>query len=283
MTIISHEWHKGGAIKNSVFGFSRKMSETFLIVVLLVIAFLCNVEAGEGKREEVFFEANRAYKEGRFSDAVKGYEQLIRSGHCGGHIYYNLGNAYFRLDQVGKAVLNYERAKVLLPRDADLIFNLRYAADQRKDAISKDRNLIKTTFFWLDWLTLGEFLWAFAITNVVFWSILLARLFFSHEWSYYLFLIFLAFWLISGVSFGLKWFQITNDNRAVIIYEEVDVLAGPDIKDTILFKLHAGTIVDLERTEDKWSLVGLPQKKRGWVRPGAVERIRVRSKTNEPA
>jgi len=279
LTIIPHKWHKGGAIKNSLFGLSYRMFETFMFVVLLVFAFFCNAEAGEGKWEEVFFEANRAYKEGRFNDAVEGYRQLIRSDHCGGHVFYNLGNAYFRLNQLGKAILNYERARVLLPRDADLIFNLHHARDQVKDAISEDRSLINATFFWLDSLTLSEFLWAFAGTNLLFWAILLVRIFSNIEWSYYLFLIFLAFWLLSGVSLGLKWRQITNDNRAVIVYEEVNVLAGPDIKDTILLKLHAGTIVDLERSEDKWSLISLPQKRRGWVRPGTVENIRTRSRT----
>ena len=64
--------------------------------------------------EELFFKANQAYKQGQFQDAIIAYRQLIESGHSNGHLYYNLGNCYMRLGQVGAAILSYERARLLL-------------------------------------------------------------------------------------------------------------------------------------------------------------------------
>jgi hypothetical protein len=128
-------------------------------------------------------------------------------------------------------------------------------------------------FFWLESLSLSELFWSFAAFNILLWGTVLVRRFFNADWLYYIFLGLMVFWLIAGLSFGLKWYQIESDNRAVILSEEVDVLAGPHRKDTVLFKLHAGTIVSLERTEDEWSLVSLPKKKRGWLKSEDIETI----------
>ena len=223
--------------------------------------------------EELFFSSNQAYSQGRFQEAIDGYEQLLRSGHKYGTLYYNLGNAYFRLDQLGRAILNYERARLLMPGDADLNFNLNHARDKTHDAVSESPNLVSMTFFWLNDLSLGNLLRIFAFLNILFWTVLLLRLFFKFELTYYASIVSLILWIIAGTSFGLKFYQLNTDNRAVILEHKVNILAGPDISDTVLFNLHAGSIVHHERSEDGWSLISLPDKKRGWVRSGAMESV----------
>lgn len=229
--------------------------------------------------EELFFRANQAYRQGRFQEAIDGYLQLIRSGHGNGHLYYNAGNAYFRQDELGRAILYYERANLLIPRDADLKFNHRYALDQTRDAIAESYGFMSMTFFWLNVLNLNELFWTLALLNLLFWGALFVRLFLQLEWTYYFSLVLLVFWLIAGLSFGLKWYRVATDDRAVILQEEVNVLAGPDIRDTVLFKLHEGAIVNVERSEDEWSLVRLPDEKRGWLSVDAIERIRRQGKS----
>ena len=227
--------------------------------------------------EDAFFKANSAYREGRYAEAARRYRLLIRSGHENGHIYYNLGNACFRQGKLGRAILNYERARRFIPRDADLNFNLAHAREQRRDAVPETRGVTETAFFWLASLSLSEILWGFAVLNLLFWGILVVRVFTRPEWSYYVFLVLLAGWLAAGFSLGLKWHEEATDNRAVILLPEVSVLAGPDTRDTVLFKLHEGTVVYRERSEDGWSLIHLSDKKRGWVMSGAVEPVRLSS------
>jgi len=99
------------------------------------------------------------------------------------------------------------------------------------------------------------------------------RLFYRSDGIYYLIIILLIFWLITGGSLGLKWYQINTGTRVVILDKEVSALAGPDSKDTVLFKLHEGAIVNQERSEDGWFLINLPDEKRGWVKAGSVESI----------
>jgi tetratricopeptide (TPR) repeat protein len=224
--------------------------------------------------EEAFFRANQAYKEGKFQDAAKGYGKLLDAGHKSGDLYYNLGNAELRRGELGRAILAYERARILMPRDADLNFNLRYALDQRQDAVQENKGMLATAFFWLDAVNMRELFLTFAGLNVIFWMMVLLRLFNRSDLAYYLLLIVAIMWAIGGISFGLKWYQAETDDRAIVLPKEVSILAGPDDRETVLFKLHSGTFVHQERSEDGWALVRLTGDKRGWTKDRNVERVR---------
>lgn len=252
----------------------RRFISIAITVFLTITVGSHRTNAQNNEWEEVFFKANQAYKEARFPEAVHGYTRLIQAGHENGHIYYNLGNTFLRLNEIGEAILNYERAKRFMPRDPDLRFNLQYVHDQVQDAIPESQSFVTMAFFWLKSLSLDEALWSFIVLNCLFWTVLFIRLFLTTEWTYYLFIILLVFWVISGVSFGLKWYQMETDNRVVILDEEVNIRAGPDTKDTVLFKLHEGAVVHHERSEDGWLLISLPDGKRGWIKAETVERIK---------
>ena len=253
--------------------------------LLSIIYFLAAVFPGvqafaqdrQGNRawEEIFYEANQDYRDGKFQEAAKGYQQLTQSGHDLPRIQYNLGNSYFRMNQLGRAILAYERAKVAMPRDADLSFNLAHARDQVVDAIPLSGGGVTMAFFWLPSVSQSELFWCFAILNMLLFTVLLIRLFHRSEWLFYTFLLVLCLWLITGLSLGMKWAQVHNDHRAVILEKEVSVLAGPHEGDTILFKLHEGAIVAQERVEGGWRLIRLPDKKRGWLPEEALELISI--------
>jgi len=248
---------------------------TWLIIYLLFFSPALSEGKGLTERslEEIFFEANQAYQDGRFQDAFKGYFRLVENGLENGHIYYNLGNACFRIGELGKAILFYERARLFIPRDADLNFNLSYARDQTLDVIDESLDFISQSFFWLAELSLYEIFLAFTLLNILFFAILFVRLFNTAEWTYYFFIILLIFTLIGASSFALKYYQSKTDDRAVILAQEVDVLAGPDPQDTVLFKLHEGAVVHHERSEDGWHLIYLCSERRGWVRSQDLKKI----------
>ena len=252
----------------------KRFSLILLIVMLPVLLISASCFAAETSSvEALFFGANGAYKEERYQEAIDGYLRLVGDGNINGHLYYNLGNAYFRSGRLGRAILNYKRAQLLIPRDADLNFNLHYALDQTQDAVSPSQNFLKQAFFWLDDVTLSELMWGFAVLNIFFWGVLVLRLFIRPEWTYYFFIVLLVFWLVDGSSLAVKWHQHKTDQRAVILAGQAHVLAGPDSSDTVLFKLHEGTTVYRERTEDGWSLIQLSKNKRGWLKSSAIEKI----------
>lgn len=251
----------------------RAIGILWFALTLIAFGMGSNVQAQTDSREELFFSSNQSYKNGDFQKAGEGYSQLIAEGHKSGQVYYNLGNAYFKMNDLGRAILNYERAFLQTPRDADLKFNLNIAQDQTRDAIPNSQNFSGLLFAWLDSINLNELFWSFALINASLWINFLSRLFIKTELTYYLVIILIIFWLGTGVSLGVKSYQIRSDSRAVVLDKEIGVYAGPDVSDTILFKLHQGTIVHHERTEDGWSLIRLSDEKRGWVKHQVVERI----------
>ena len=168
----------------------RKGIRSAIIILLALLYAMSNHTARADEWEEGFFKANQAYKVGDFQEAIEEYLRLIRSGYGGGQIYYNLGNAYFRAGQLGRAILEYERAQLLIPRDPDLNFNLSHARDQIRDAIEEPGGFIESAFFWLRSFNLNELFWSFAILNLLFWAVLIIRLFQKSEWLYYMLLLY---------------------------------------------------------------------------------------------
>ncbi|MDD5722577.1 MAG: tetratricopeptide repeat protein [Syntrophales bacterium] len=245
---------------------------TILLLICLLIPVTAKAETGKSAEED-FFEANRAYKNEAFQEAIDGYLRIIEHGSENGHIYYNLGNAYFRLGYLGKAILSYEKARLFIPRDSDLNFNLSQAKNQTRDDVSDSQNFSLCNVLGLDGVNLCETFLVFTLLNVLFFGILCVRIFKKAEWGYYL-SIFLAIFIgIGALVFVSKWHELINDDRAVIISKEVEVLAGPDPEDTVLFKIHEGVVVHHERAEDGWVLLRLSKDKRGWVKSDQLERI----------
>ncbi len=252
------------------------ISQARLIIIGMLVSVclftMAQAETGTSSAEQ-FFEANQAYKSDRFQQAIDGYIGLIENGHENGHVYYNLGNAYFRLGDLGKAILAFERARLLIPRDGDLSFNLSHARNQAQDASIDLQTSSLNGFLGLGGFNRHETFFVFTLLNVLFFSLLCLRLYKKTEWTYYL-SIFMAIAISVGVcAVVLKWYAWANDNRAVILSEEVMVQAGPDSRDTLLFKLHAGTLVRVERTENDWTLLQLSKDKRGWAKSKHLEKI----------
>ena len=99
-------------------------------------------DAGMSREEAVadFVKANFAYKDGRYPEAIAGYERILAHGYESGPLYYNLANGYFKDGQLGRAILNYERARQLMPRDADLRVNEQFVQAQRERNYRLARN-----------------------------------------------------------------------------------------------------------------------------------------------
>ncbi|MFH0975627.1 MAG: hypothetical protein V1874_07570 [Spirochaetota bacterium] len=252
------------------------MKKIFIIILLLMPPAFAAPELNNktGKYEELFFKANQLYRDGKYENALNAYLEVLGSGYESGDLYYNMGNACYRLKMTGHAVLYYERARAFIPRDADLDFNLRYVKKQTVDAVDAPSDIISTILFWSGYMTRDELLVLFFIVNFLFWSALVLRLYFKKEWTYYLPVILLVLWFSSACTFGWKHFSEANDKRAVILAEETDVLSGPDSRETVLFKLHGGTIIIQENAEDEWKLIRLPDNKRGWIRDNTAETIK---------
>jgi len=257
----------------------RKVYIIILFVILLPFT-LHALQPGKNSKsdkwEELFHKGNQLYKDGNYESALNSYLEVLGSGYSGGDLYYNMGNACYRLKMIGHAVLYYERARAFMPRDPDLEYNLRYVRKLTKDAVEDHGSIMSSVFFWTASMTTGEVFWIFVIINFFLWGSLTLRLFFKKEWTFYVSIFFLAVWIVSGALSVWKYYAKASDDRAVVLPEQADVLSGPYAGDTLLFKLHAGTIVAEERSEDNWKLIRLPDDRRGWIKANAVEKINLK-------
>ena len=243
------------------------------LVILMMVHGSTPAKNGE-TAEELFFAANNDYKEGRYDDAVAGYRTLIDRGYESGHLYYNLGNAALKLANLGEAILAYERARLFIPRDDDLAFNLAYARDRTRDAVSNEGGFAPVEMLGLGSVTLFEVFVVFTVVNILLFGILCIRLFTRREWTYYALIIAAILMITTTSAAALTWYANIYDDRAVVLTEEIAVRAGPDADDTVLFRLHEGTIVHTEQQESGWVLIHLSDEKRGWTEAADVARIR---------
>jgi len=214
----------------------------------------------------LLFRANQAYLEDRYEEAAGLYERIVEEGHLNGHVFFNLGNSYIRLGELGRAILNYKKASVLLPRDGDLKANLQYARSLTKDRIEEaSPSLWNTLAFWYFGMNLRELLIAFVLLNLLFWSSALFNLYRNSEWAKWSLWLSLLLSLVLGVSAGIKARESFRNTGGVILEDEVPVHAGFSRNDTTLFVLHEGAEFTILDEEQGWWKITLADGKKGWV------------------
>ncbi len=225
--------------------------------------------------EASYRSADALYQEGQYQQAAEKYEQIVSSIQNGA-VYYNLGNAYFRLGNRGKAILNYERAKRLMPRDKDTNFNLKVTKAQNVDSFDLVKPL---SGFSLLYGTLhpNEIIW---VGLIPYWiaAICLITIQFIQNRRFqralcYVLLVGGITWLVSLLVLGLKIREI-NLPYAIVVANEVMVRSEPDLgSKTIALPLHEGTKVQLQEERNDWVKIYLPDENSGWLTTDAIEKI----------
>ncbi len=240
---------------------------------------MCEVLSQEEKaliKQEVSFDsANSYYKEGNYKEAVKEYEKIVSNGFESGNLYYNLGNSYFKAGEPGKAILNYERAKRLIPEDADLAANIKYVTSiiqgyhpAGMENLFSKLNKILFGNFKLDGLTI--FL---SCLYFLLFMILTAGLFLHFIKRLFKFIIpvFVLVIILGGMSMAEKIHSLQR--KGVIISREVQAKFEPFDKATTFFELPQGSKVDLIGKEGAWSKIRRFDGKKGWIKSDSIEII----------
>lgn len=217
---------------------------------------------------EVLFRANQDYLQGRYEEAAQGYESLLSRGEINGHVLYNLGNAYLRNGELGRAILHYRKALLLLPRDGDLKANLAYARSLRLDRLepeSEARSTLDVLTFWYRGMNLKEFLITFLVFHSMFWAVALLRLYRPSEALSWAFALLLAASALAAGSAAFKWRETLHGGDGVVLTKEVQARAGFTERDTVLFVLHEGAEFSILGEEAGWWKIELADRKKGWI------------------
>jgi tetratricopeptide (TPR) repeat protein len=228
---------------------------------------------------EAMLAANQAYEKGEYLQAAAGYEAIIRYGIHNSDLYFNLGNAYFKHGDLGRAILNYRRAHRLAPRDSDILTNLAVARAQTVDRLeaTNEGTLANVVQMAEEWLTLREAaflaltLWLI-LCGLAVLAILQPRL---RRW-WVVGITVVGFFLLVGLaSMFNRYYTEQRYPPGVIVAQQVDVTSGPGGTDQYLveFDLHSGTEVHLLESRPGWRRISLPGNLQGWVPEETVELV----------
>ena len=226
-------------------------------------------------------EANDQYERGEYSGAAQQYEALIESGYEDATLYYNLGNAYFKDDDLGRAVLNYLRAEELSPRDADIRANLELARARTVDRVESGGESLFASVSNASrrWVTVGEMgvlsllLWvvsAIAVGALIVWRTIPRRTAVRNGAF-----VASAATLVSLLLLVSMLYANPNDDSAVIVESTVKVMSGPGDQYEEEFTLHSGAQVRLVDSRQGWVRIALPgDDLQGWAPSDTVEALR---------
>jgi tetratricopeptide (TPR) repeat protein len=259
--------------------FTQKQSTVTLLLMGLVL--LCTLHPVNGQDQPrldyngeesldgaaLFMEAQKNYKEGKYSQAAGGFEMLLQNGDRNGPLYYNLGNSYFKMGMLGKAILSYRLAELYTPRDEDLNTNLNYARQLTKDKIEPKQwvPFLKRFCFWYSKLNIRELFIVFLIAHALFWVFALSKMVWRNEYLNFMFFIALALTAVLGFSFAIKLYHHFYDIDGVVLAKEVTVRSGNGMNNTALFQLHDGAEFKITQQEGNWLKIELPDGKKGWI------------------
>lgn len=252
------------------------------LIWLMILALGVSVALAQSSTSptDALLNANKLYENGEFSAAAKAYEQLVQTGVRDSVLFYNLGNAYFKQGDLGRAILNYRRAARLAPRDADIRANLAVARNKTTDRIQGSSPAALTQLAALSerWLTLNELAWLALGSWALLAGLLIAttQLIRPAARRILRYGIAVVAVLFTGSAAMLAGRIITEQNQpaAVIVAQTVDVTSGPGEQYITEFTLHSGAEVSLLETRGKWVRLSLPGNDlQGWAPTNAVQAI----------
>lgn len=224
-------------------------------------------------------EAQEAYQQERYADAVQLYEKIHRSGLADQALYFNLANAYYKSNQVGNSIYYYEKALLISPEDKDVLANLAYAQkmtlDQATTPLSPTlgQSIAKKIIQWNPVrLKYGAIigLWLFVGFVVLYRLGGTSR---AKKWGFALALISLVGGLFSFSAEALRTRWILKDQPA-IVFGIVPVREAPASGTPELFTLNEGTKVQVLEELDGWGHIELADGTQGWMELSGLKKLR---------
>ncbi|WP_133547613.1 SH3 domain-containing protein [Salegentibacter sp. 24] len=246
----------------------------------LIFTFLVLVSVlAQAQNSELFKEANQAYASDNFETAIAKYEKILENGETSVAVYYNLGNAYYKLNNVAPSIYYYEKALQLDPTDEDVQNNLKFAQSMTIDDIPNNEetglqkriNQLISTFSYNTWAYL-------AIGLSVLFVTLFLLYYFSHTPLRKRVLFGLAVFIFllgcTSVIFAFQQQEIQFNNQFAIIFaEEAAVKNEPSPRGEAAFKLHAGTKAKVLENYQGWVKIELPNGTQGWIENNNLKRL----------
>jgi tetratricopeptide (TPR) repeat protein len=241
--------------------------------VALFSAILCLFVSASAFAQAEFAKGNQEYAQGNFKEAINNYEAVVHAGHWNANLFYDLGNAYFRTHDFGRAILNYERALALDNHHPEATANLQIARDEARALELQPTKLER----YLQFASVNQYAIA---ASVAFWLGIfgIVALIFARRRSAALLFLSILCLLVGGLA---VWAIHTLDNgsegRGLAIVTGNDVqarLATADTANSVL-ALPPGSEIKILSMRGDWMYAALPNDLRGWIQTKNAEQVRL--------
>lgn len=214
-----------------------------------------------------------------YKKAAMRYERIIKEGGIeNGKIYYNLGNIYFRMNDIGRAILNYRKAQQYMPDDNNLKQNLAYAREKRIDRIEEkqETKVMKTLFFWHYDLSVKTRLFIFTLFFAIFFISACVRIFFKRPFLFWLIISSAFVSILFCGSLAADEYFLKKQRPGVILSTETTARKGNSetYEPSFMEPLHAGTEFTLIEARGEWFQIELLDSRTCWVQAKDAELIR---------
>lgn len=255
---------------NTLFADLKKIIKVLGCFFVAGLIFLSAPDVSYADVTTDFTQAMNYYRAEKFERSAQYFEKVANAPIRNAHLYYNIGNAWLKAGDLGKAVLWYERAKLIAPNDPDLVYNLKYAGSLVKDKKESTIDYLDLIFFWDKLLRVRTIQYLAIAFSVLFfgWAatrVLQQQKIFSGTG------LLLTVLLLMGIGISaVSYYKQIYLKTAVVIAPETVVRSGSVAAATPLFNLHAGTLVTVKDQRETAVKIEFSDDRIGWVSIGDV-------------
>jgi tetratricopeptide (TPR) repeat protein len=243
------------------------------ILLIFILQFACAAWIfSEQKPEDMFSQANQLYQKDQYQEAINLYNSILQKGMVSFDVYFNLGNAYYRTQRPGLALVNYERALRIKPRDSDVRSNIEFVTAAMK---LPDRDLSEIMLdFFENMMSLNESAALSSLFLILLMAGLSAYLFIRDKKLIVLSAVLLAGFVCASGLFAFKYTSEVKTLWAVTVKSPAEVRNGPGTENSVGFTLPEGRKVSIIGEKDNWYAIGVKEEGlKGWIEKSYLEVI----------
>lgn len=239
----------------------------FIAVLIQPLVFFAS-----NPNADMLKKANEQYEKGNYRVAIDNYQIIIQNKFESAPLYYNLGNAYFKISDFTQAIYYFEKAKRLNPGDEDIKFNIALANTKILDKIE----VLPDVFFVRWW---NGFTHLFSTNLWAVWILVLFMLFLSatgfylysqtytiKKFSFYTAIGFLSLFLLSWGAASSQYNQRMKENEAIVFTPTVNIKASPDENSNTIFVIHEGSKLQITDKIGNWYEIRILNGSKGWIK-----------------
>ncbi|MFS4492587.1 tetratricopeptide repeat protein [Maribacter sp. 2308TA10-17] len=247
------------------------------IFTFLLILFSFSVQA---QNEALFNNATEAYNKGDYNKAIENYLEIVEAGQHSAELYFNLGNSYYKINQVAPSIYYYEKALLLKPNDTDIKNNLGYAQNMTLDAIElmPETGLSKVYQEITGFLSFDQ--WAYAAVVFMILFVLLYIGFYYLKYAtqkriaFITSIVSLLIAIVSVIFAFLQYADFEADQPAIVFDNEVKVTAEPNERSQAVFTLHEGTKLNVLEELKDYKKIRIADGQTGWLNSQSIRLLK---------